>query len=71
MDASVIKEAVEHLRKEEQFLSERLNQIREIISGYQEICQHKYDDGTDAMIRHTGAKYKYEECQICGKIENL
>ena len=65
-----MKTQIDKLNKERDQLMERVKKIDNAIKALIEVCEHKNEDGSDAMeyCGHDSHKDHYE-CKICGKME--
>ena len=63
-----MKTQLDKLNKERDQLMERVKKIDNAIKAFREVCEHKNEDGSDAMeyIGHDSHQNHYV-CKICGK----
>lgn len=63
-----MKTQLDKLNKERDQLMERVRKIDNVIKAFREVCEHKNEDGSDAMeyIGHDSHQNHYV-CKICGK----
>ena len=63
-----MKTQIDKLNKERDQLMERVKKIDNAIEAFREVCDHKNEDGSDAMeyIGHDSHQSHYV-CKICGK----
>jgi len=55
------------LRLEEKKFSDKCQQVRDAISAFQQVCEHKLSDGSSAFCGSGhDSHYSYETCKICG-----
>ena len=65
-----MKEQIQKLKNERDKIMDRVRKIDTAITSLQQVCNHKYEDGTSAMkcIGHDSHDDHYE-CQICGEMD--
>ena len=71
MKAEVIKNSVEELRKDLEDARQKVRMLEQMIRTYENLCPHRWEDGSEAWILQTGIRYKKQVCAICGKEEDL
>jgi len=71
MNPEKIQSIIAELKGEETVLKKRLNLVQMAIKTHQDLCQHVHPDGTSALVREVGIRYKREICVYCGKIVEL
>ena len=66
-----MKNQIKHYQIQLKYHEKKAEKLRETIRNIQDVCEHKHPDGTSALIEHTGIAYRYDECQICGKKNDM
>jgi len=66
MNPEKIAEIIAELKGEETVLKKRLNLVQMAIKTHQDLCPHTHPDGSSALVREVGIRYKRDICVYCG-----
>jgi len=69
MKPSKLKQRIQFWQKKRQKAENEVKQLEKIVKDLQNLCNHKYDDGTTAIEdSHFASPYAQPVCKICGNI---
>lgn len=62
-----MKKQIEKFYTQRDLLLERVGKLDKAIEAFQNVCEHKHEDGSDAL-EHTGndSHHTWYKCTICG-----
>ncbi len=67
MNKAILQKQMQELEKERAELTKKLNDFKGAITILQNLCDHKMDDGSEAMLYEAHDSHKdYYMCVICG-----
>ena len=71
MKPETLQNVINELKADLEKVEKQAKILRMAIETHQNLCPHKWADGTDAWVEETGIRYRIQKCAICGKEEDL